>query len=323
MSILITGGAGFIGSHTAKLFTDSGFEVVVLDNFSTGQRENARWGVVVEGNCADTTLVSAILRKYSVKTVLHLAASAHVGESMASPDAYFANNVCGTLKLLDAMIAEDVMQFVFASSCSVYGNSPIACAREDDLISPVSPYGESKLQTERTLPWYQQAYGLKWAALRYFNVAGAAEGLGEEIFGSVRIIPRVVRSAVGSGPVLEVFGTSFPTEDGSVIRDFVHIDDVTRANLKALKFVQGGPAGEVINIGSGEGVSVLQIIKAVSRKLGRDIPYCPRPARPGDPACAISNISKAEKLLGWTPVASSLENIVASVISSSQVSSRS
>src|ERR1700744_3997787 len=193
MSILITGGAGFIGSHTAKLFTDSGFQVVVLDNFSTGQRENARWGVIVEGNCADTALVSAILRKYSVKTVLHLAASAHVGESMVSPDAYFANNVCGTLKLLDAMIAEDVMQFVFASSCSVYGNSPMACAREDDLIAPVSPYGESKLQTERILRWYQQAYGLKWAALRYFNVAGAAEGLGEEIFGSVRIIPRVVR----------------------------------------------------------------------------------------------------------------------------------
>jgi UDP-glucose-4-epimerase GalE len=323
MSILITGGAGFIGSHTAKLLADSGFEVVVLDNFAIGRRENARWGVVVEGNCADTTLVRAILRKYSVKTVLHLAASAHVGESMASPDAYFANNVCGTLKLLDAMIAEDVMQFVFASSCSVYGNSPMACAREDEVITPVSPYGESKLQTERILPWYQRAYGLRWAALRYFNVAGAAEGLGEEIFGSVRIIPRVVQSAVGSGPVLEVFGTSFPTEDGSVIRDFVHIDDVTRANLKALRFVQEGPAGEVINIGSGEGVSVLQIIEAVSRKLGQDIPYYRRPARPGDPACAISNIFKAEKLLGWTPVASSLGNIVASVISSSQVRSRS
>ena len=323
MSILITGGAGFIGSHTARLFTDLGFQVVVLDNFATGQRENARWGVVVEGNCADTALVRAILRKYSVKTVLHLAASAHVGESMASPDAYFANNVCGTLKLLDAMIAEDVMQFVFASSCSVYGNSPMACAREDEVITPVSPYGESKLQTERTLPWYQRAYGLRWAALRYFNVAGAAEGLGDETFGSVRIIPRVVQSAVGSGPVLEVFGTSFPTEDGSVIRDFVHIDDVIRANLKALKFVEEGPAGEVINIGSGEGVSVLQIIEAVSRKLGQDIPYYRRPARPGDPACAISNISKAEKLLGWTPVASSLGNIVASVISSSQVGSRS
>lgn len=319
MSILITGGAGFIGSHTAKLLYESGLDVVLLDNLTTGRRENARWGAFVEGDIADAGLVRSIIRQYGVTSVLHLAASSHVGDSMNRPDFYFANNVCGSLGLLDAMVAEGVMQFVFASSCSVYGNSgsPFAC--EDDLVIPVSPYGESKLQTESVLPWYQRTYGLRWMALRYFNVAGATGGLGEEISSSVRIIPRAVHTMISSNSVMEVFGTEFPTLDGSAVRDFVHVDDVAQANLKALRFVEEAQHGEVINIGSGVGVSVLQIIEAVSNEVGQPTAYLPRPARPGDPAHSVSNISKAKRLLGWEPVASSLMNIVTSVIHSYQI----
>lgn len=316
MSILITGGLGFIGSHTAKLFHESGLDVVILDNLSTGRIENARWGNFIEGDIADVGLVRSILRQYSVTSVLHLAASSHVGDSIDRPDFYFANNVGGSLRLLEAMIAERVTQFVFASSCSVYGNSGSQSAHEEEAVTPVSPYGESKLQTERVLPWYQSTYGLRWLALRYFNVAGAKDGLGEEISSSRRIIPRVVHSMIGDSAVLEVFGTDFSTMDGSAVRDFVYVEDVAQANLKALYYLEAMEIGEVVNIGSGIGVSVFEIIEAVGKEIGQPATYYPRPARPGDPAHSVSDISKARRLLGWEPVASSLPNVVGSLISS-------
>jgi UDP-glucose 4-epimerase len=316
MSILITGGLGYIGSHTAKLFHESGLDVVILDDLSTGRRENARWGTFIKGDIADVSLVRSIIRTYSVTSVLHLAASAHVGDSMDRPDVYFANNVRGSLRLLEAMMAEGVRQFVFASSCSIYGNSGSLSAHEEDAVTPVSPYGESKLQTERALPWYQGAYGLRWLALRYFNVAGAKDDLGEDIASSVRIIPRVVHSVLGEKDGLEVFGTDFPTVDGSAVRDFVHVDDVAQANLKAISSVEAMETGEIVNIGSGTGASVFQIMDAVRKDVGRPVPYYPRAARHGDPAHSVSDISKARNLLGWDPVASSLLNIVGSVVSS-------
>lgn len=322
MSILITGGAGYIGSHTAKLLDESGLDIVILDNLSTGLRESLRWGSFIEGDIADVGLVRSIIRRYGVTAVLHLAASAQASDSVVRPDAYFANNVCGTLKLLDAMVAEGVRQFVFASSSSVYGDTASASAHEDEPVTPVSAYGESKLQTERVLPWYERAYGLRWAALRYFNVAGATEGLGEEISASVRIIPRTVHSIIGYGPALEVFGTALPTFDGSAVRDYVHVVDVAQANLQALNALKQNWAGTVLNIGSGTGVSVLQIIEAVSKQVGHPIKYDPRPARSGDPAYTVPDISKAQRVLGWTPVASSLTYIVASVVSSCQVKPR-
>jgi len=228
MAILITGGAGFIGRHTAKLASGAGYDVVVLDNLSTGRSDDPRWGAFVEGDIADTMLVRRLIRQHSITAVMHLAASAHVGDSMARPGSYYANNVCGTASLLEATIAEGIRKFVFASSCSVYGNAASLAAHEDEPVTPMSPYGESKLVTERALGWYEQAHGLKWVALRYFNVAGAEDALGEDVAGCRRIVPRTVHAAIGGGSPLQVFGDSFETPDGSAVRDYVHVSDGSR-----------------------------------------------------------------------------------------------
>ena len=323
MSVLITGGAGYIGSHTARLLADSGCEVVVLDNLSTGRRDDALHGTFVAGDAGNIDLVRRILREYQVSSVLHLAASTQVADSLCRPDLYFANNTCVTGVLLEAMMAERVQRIVFASSCSVYGDFDTAAASEIDPNFPVSPYGESKLATERTLPWYELAFGLRWVALRYFNAAGAGEGLGEHITESRRIIPRVVCAALRQGPALDIFGTGFLTPDGSAVRDFVHVMDVARANQLALKYVEQNKPGVIINIGSGCGTSVLQIVAAVGEQVGCDVPWNARPPRSGDPAQAISNISRAEHLLHWSPVCSNLAWIVGSVVRSRGVSGRS
>jgi UDP-glucose-4-epimerase GalE len=315
VSILITGGLGYIGSHTARLFQESGLDVVVLDNLVTGCNKNARWGTFIEGDISDAAIVRKVLRDYSVTAVLHLAASAHVGESMLRPEAYFANNWSGSLALLDGMIAEGVMRFVFASSCAVYGDLTTPAAHENEATTPVSPYGESKLATERSLPWYERAFGLRWVALRYFNAAGAKDGLGEDPSQSVRIIPRAIHAATG-GPALEVFGTDFATPDGSAVRDYVHVSDVARSNLCALRYLELGNSGSVINIGSGIGVSVLEIIQCVGTQTGRAVPFTTRLARRGDPALAVSDPSRARHILGWTAAESGLNNIIASIVDS-------
>ncbi len=314
MSILITGGAGFIGRHTAKLLHSEGFEVVALDIQPNPHPSVARYCTLYRGNISDTALVRSILRERQVTAVLHLAASAHVGDSMLQPAAYFSNNVCGTLQLLEAIAAENVKDFVFASSSSVYGEASSVIDDEGHTAVPVSPYGESKLQMERNLPWFERAYGLRWTALRYFNVAGAEEDLGEDVAVSRRIIPRAVHSAIGLGPILKVFGTSFSTLDGSAVRDYVHVRDVARANLETIRFVQQGHSGDIINIGSGVGVSVLQIIDAVREQARQPLPYVVEAAHAGDPAFAVSDITKARYLLGWKPDQSQLSEIVSSVL---------
>ena len=316
MSILITGGAGFVGRHTAKLLCASGLEPVVFDNLTTGRRDEIDWGPFIEGDIADVSLVRKVLREHAVTAVIHLAASANVGDSMARPDAYYRNNVCGTASLLEAMSGEGVKKLVFASSCSVYGNSASMAAHEDEPVIPMSPYGESKLVTERALPWYQLAFGLQWVALRYFNVAGAEDAMGEDLAGCRRIIPRTVHAAVGAGPALGVFGTDFDTPDGSAVRDYVHVSDVANANLKALRYVEQGKPPSVMNIAAGVGTSVLQIIDEVARQSGHPVPHGFEAARGGDPGCAIADISRARRELGWEPTVSVLEQIVGSVLRS-------
>ena len=319
MSILVTGGAGYIGRHTAKLLHASGLVPVVLDNLSTGRRDELGWGPFVEGDISDVALVRRLIREHGITAVIHLAASAHVGDSMARPEAYYRNNVCGTAALLEAMCVEGVTRLVFASSCSVYGNSASTAAHEDEPVVPMSPYGESKLVTERALPWYRLAFGLQWMALRYFNVAGAEGSMGEDLAGCRRIVPRTVHAAVGGGAALGVFGTNFDTPDGSAVRDYVHVSDVAQANLRALQYVEQGLSPAVVNIATGVGTSVVQIIDEVGRQAGQPVPHHLEAAHVGDPGCAIADIGRARKELGWAPSASGLENIIATVLRSREI----
>ncbi len=312
MSILITGGDGFIGRCTAALLHEAGFEVVVLDSLVNGQKERGRYGRFVLGGIADTSIVRDTLRQHRVSTVIHLAASAQVGESLLNPAAHFTNNVAGSLDLLHAMIAENVLQLVFASTCAVYG-SPASLLTEDTAPHPINPYGQSKLFIEQTLPWLERAHGLQWIALRYFNVAGASVSSGEDIARSRRIIPRAIDASL-HGSTLEILGGAHGTPDGSAVRDYVHVRDVARANHLAIQFLRHKQSGAVINICSGVGVSVCDIVREVKQQTSRHLASVWRPAREGEAASAIGTRSLAREVLGWEPAESTLTDIVSSVI---------
>lgn len=314
MSILITGGAGYVGSHTAKLFSDVGLDVIVLDDLSAGVRNFARWGRFVEGDISDQQLVAHILCEYEVSTVIHLAARTDARESVKTPEDYFAINVSGTLGLLNSMLSARVLHFIFASSCAVYGESSSSAVTETNICAPVSPYGETKLMIERVLPSYHNAHGLLWTALRYFNVAGADDELG--CGSSSRIIPRIARWATGLASPPEVFGTTFDSPDGSAVRDYIHVRDVAAANLCAFHSLEKGRSGGPMNIGSATGTSVLEIIDTISKTVGVDPLFASRPQSQGDPAMVVSNSSRAHGILGWKPQHSSPSEIVASVVRS-------
>jgi UDP-glucose-4-epimerase GalE len=259
--------------------------------------------------------VREVLRSNGVTTVVHLAALANVGESIAHPAHYYSNNVSGTTALLEAMLAENVRRIVFASSCSVYGNTASLRLREDHDVHPVSPYGESKMIGERMLDWYAHAYGLQSIKLRYFNVAGAEPeaGLGEDIETSLRIIPRAVHAALRDVP-LQLFGTDFDTIDGTAVRDYVHVRDVASANLRAIEYLEAGRPGVVMNLGTGRGVSVRQIGNEVSQRLGKPLQLHEHPRREGDVPYAVADAGRAEELLGWRGTCSTLAEIVESAV---------
>jgi UDP-glucose-4-epimerase GalE len=315
MSILITGGAGFIGSATAKICAEAGRRVTVLDNLSTGRMDRVRWGDFCLGDIRNVQAVREVLRLNGVTTVVHLAAHANVGESIAKPAEYYSNNVSGTTALLEAMLAENVRRVVFASSCSVYGNTASLQLREDHDVHPVSPYGESKMIGERMLDWYGHAYGLQAIKLRYFNVAGAdpEAGLGEDIESSLRIVPRALHAALRNVP-LQLFGTDFDTVDGTAVRDYVHVRDVADANLRAIEYLESGRPNAVMNLGTGHGVSVRQIGAEVGRMLGKPLQLQAHTRREGDVPYAVSDAARAVELLGWRPASSTLAEIVDSVV---------
>lgn len=312
MAILVTGGAGYIGSHTAKTLSRAGRGVVVFDSMVHGHEWAVRWGKLVRGDLEDRAGLDRLFEQHSIEAVIHFAALIQVGESMREPALYFRNNVCGTLNLLQAMQKHSVNRIVVSSTAAVYGLPKQAPISEQAPAQPINPYGESKWMVERLLHWFGEACGLRWAALRYFNACGAdPEGeLGEDHYPESHLIPRVIGAALGRLPQIEVFGTDFPTPDGTCIRDYIHVCDLASAHLCALEHLESGGSSGAFNLGTGQGSSVREIISGVQRIAGKplDVRYGPR--RDGDPPELVANPNLAKHVLNWRPQYSDIETIL-------------
>jgi len=317
MRVLVTGGAGYIGSHTAKVLAGAGYVPVVFDNLSSGHRWAVQWGPLVEGDLADVGLIRRTLVQYNIEAVIHFAASAYVGESMAVPEKYFRNNVINTLNLLEAMLAVGVGNFIFSSSCATFGIPGRTPVPDDHPQRPVNPYGESKLFIEQVLGWYGKAHGFKSVALRYFNAAGAdPEGnLGEDHSPETHLVPLAIGAALGRFPYLEVYGTDYDTPDGTAIRDYVHVMDLAEAHVLALRHLLDGCSDSAFNLGVGRGYSVREVVAAVANLVHARVPVRERPRRPGDPPVLVAESTRATEVLGWRPRYPQLDTIVASALS--------
>ena len=312
VKVLVTGGAGYVGSHTAKALARAGMEPVVFDNFSSGYRSAVRYGPLVEGELEDTALIRKTLESHGIEGVLHFAAFIAVGESVANPQKYFRNNVVNTLHLLDAMVEVGVKNIVFSSSAAVYGNPEKTPIPEDHPKNPTSPYGESKLMMERAIHWYAQAYGLRYAALRYFNASGAdPDGeLGEGHDPETHLIPLVIDAALGRRPDVQIFGTDYRTPDRTAIRDYIHVTDLADAHVRALRWLAAGGESVALNLGTGDGHSVREVVTAVEEVSEQKVPYRDAARRAGDPAILIANPNRATAILGWKPKRPQLSVIV-------------
>jgi len=310
-AVLVTGGAGYIGSHAAKALHRAGYRVVVYDNFVAGHRGAVKYGELVTGDITDLALLRQTFRQHEIVAVMHFAAFLDVGESVREPAKYYRNNVGGALTVLEAMAGEGVKHFVFSSTCATYGEpieTPIA---ETHPQKPINSYGESKLAVERALPHFELAYGMHWVALRYFNASGAdPEGeIGEDHSPEIHVIPRAIEAAIG-GPGLTVFGDDYPTPDGTCLRDYIHVSDLADAHVKALEaIVETGKSG-AYNLGTGHPHSVREVIETVQRVTGRTVPWTLGPRRPGDPAVLYAAPHKAQAELHWMPQHPELESIV-------------
>ncbi|GAB5519498.1 MAG: UDP-glucose 4-epimerase GalE [Rhodothermales bacterium] len=310
--ILVTGGAGYIGSHTAKCLVQAGYTPIVYDNLSNGHRWAVRFGPFVEGDLADRDLLIETMRTHEVDAVVHFAASAYVGESVRDPLKYFRNNTANTLTLLEAMREGNVKHIVFSSTCATYGIPETVPISEAEPQVPINPYGESKLFVERMLRWADEAYDLRWAALRYFNAAGAdPEGeIGEVHTPETHLIPLAIQAGLGQRPPLKVFGTDYPTPDGTAVRDYIHVIDLGSAHIRALEYLADGGDSLALNLGTGHGHSVRQVLNAVGQALGHPVPADDAPRRAGDPPALIADPARAHAILGWQPQFSSLRTIV-------------
>lgn len=310
--ILVTGGAGYIGSHINQLLAQKGYETVIFDNLVYGHREAVKWGVLEVGDLADQERLDMIFDKYTIDTVFHFAAYAYVGESVLKPSKYYNNNVVNTLHLLDAMVAHSVRNIIFSSTCATYGVPEQMPITEEMEQKPINPYGASKLMIERILTDYHRAYGLQYCCLRYFNAAGAdPTGLiGESHTPETHLIPLILAAAAGDRPSVKVFGTDYPTRDGSCIRDYIHVADLADAHLRAMAYLKQGGDSVCVNLGNCVGNSVLEVIDAAREVTGRDISVELEARRPGDPPVLVGNAEKAKQLLGWEPVHSDIHQIL-------------
>ncbi|AGB47105.1 UDP-glucose-4-epimerase [Mesorhizobium australicum WSM2073] len=310
--VLVTGGAGFIGSHTCKLLAEAGYLPVAFDNMSRGNRKSVAWGPLVIGDIRDRDALQAAIEAYRPASIIHFAALAYVGESVGQPAEYYSTNVTGTIAVLDAARAHSIENIIFSSSCATYGVPEALPIRETSSQNPISPYGRTKLIGEQIISDYANAYGMKFAILRYFNACGAdPDGeLGEWHSPETHLVPRVLMAASGIIDEVEVFGTDYETSDGTCVRDYIHVSDLARAHLKALQHLEGGGQSLAVNLGTGRGVSIKEIVQAVSRMTSRPVPAVFRARRPGDPAELYADPSKARAHLGFVPQLSDIDTIV-------------
>jgi UDP-glucose 4-epimerase len=303
MQVLVTGGAGYVGSHVAKQLYENGMEVIILDNLIHGHREFAKWGVFYEGDIGDEKLLNRIFSKHDVSAVMHFAAHALVGESVKNPVKYYENNVCKTLILLKAMLSHEVKNMVFSSSCAVYGYPEAIPIPESHMRNPINAYGKSKLAVENMLEDFNRAYGLNYVSLRYFNAAGADfdAALGEDHNPETHLIPLALDAALGRRETVEIFGMDYDTHDGTCLRDYIHVSDLALAHILALNHLYQNEESGAFNLGSGRGFSVREIIETVKRVTGREVNAVPAPRREGDPPVLVADSTRAGDVLKWKP----------------------
>jgi UDP-glucose 4-epimerase len=312
MKVLVAGGAGYIGSHTVKELIRDGFEVTVFDNFSTGREELLVGGEVIRGDLLDKESIKKIFKSKDVEGVLHFASLIQVGESYANPQKYYIHNLTSSLNLLEAMLEAGVKNFIFSSSAAVYGIPQQIPIPESHPLNPFNPYGQTKLFVEKILEDYERAYGLRFISLRYFNAAGAdPEGqLGEMHEPETHLIPNILLFLLGRKRSFELFGTDYPTEDGTAVRDYIHVTDLAKAHVLALKKILSSAESDFINLGAAKGYSVLEVIKKAEETTGKKVHYAKKPRRKGDVPVLLASKEKAEQSLGWIPLHSSLETII-------------
>lgn len=314
MAILVCGGAGYIGSHAVYALLKRNEEVVVVDNLATGHSESVLGGKLYIGDLRDEDFLDKVFSENNIEAVMHFAASSLVGESVENPFKYYENNVCGTLSLLKAMKKHGVKKIVFSSTAAVYGEPERIPIEEGDRTEPTNPYGETKLAIEKMLKWADAAYGIKYVALRYFNVAGALETgeIGEDHSPETHLIPIILQVALGKRDKVMIYGDDYPTKDGTPIRDYIHVMDLVDAHILALEKLRKENKSEVYNLGNGEGFTVKEVIEVARKVTGHPIPAEVTGRRPGDPAVLVASSEKAMKDLGWRPKYASLEEIIES-----------
>lgn len=313
--ILVTGGAGYIGSHVVFALQNRGYEVIVLDNLVNGHRnivEDILGAKLVVGDIADRSLLDSILAEYNISAVMHFAAYAYVGESVGNPAIYYRNNVVGTLVLLEAMVAAGVKKLVFSSTCATYGVPKEMPITEDNIQEPINPYGTTKLTVEKMIKDFDSAYGLKSVIFRYFNAAGAEPSglLGESHEPEPHLIPLVLLTALGKRESISIYGTDYPTRDGTCIRDYIHVCDLAEAHILGLNYLLEQEKSNIFNLGNGDGFSVREIIQIAEKVSDRTIPVDECSRRAGDPAILVGSSGKAEEILGWQPQYTDLEQVI-------------
>ncbi|MGA1698732.1 MAG: UDP-glucose 4-epimerase GalE [Ilumatobacteraceae bacterium] len=304
MTVLVTGGAGYIGSHTVRVLRSLDYRVVVIDTLERGRLDAVQGAPFAQGSIADEDFVGRVIREHSVTDIVHFAAYKSAGESMEHPGMYWQNNVQGTVHLMEAAVANGVQRVVFSSSAAVYGNPTEVPVDETTALAPENVYAETKSVMEQVIEWYGRTHGVHWASLRYFNAAGAADdgSLGEDWSVTTNLVPLVMKAALGAGPAVRVFGDDYPTADGTGVRDYVHVEDLAAAHVAALDHLRRGGANVTLNLGTGHGSSVREVLRATERVHGAAVPHEIVARRTGDPAEVYADSSLAEQVLRWRAV---------------------